>query len=77
MIARDDLRPGLTLAVANQGIAITYQWRVVVVRHVSADEVFYTVEPFKQAWRRTPIERFLEIVNAPPRGPHHTPKPEV
>lgn len=76
MIGIDDLKPGTKFAVANQGTAITYIWAVVRVIGVHGDDVRYEHLPMR-AIRSTPIERFLEIVNAELKGPHHTPKPEV
>ena len=76
MISIDDLKPGTRFAVANQGTAITFNWAVVKVIGVHGDDVRYERPPMR-AIRTTPIERFLEIVNADPKGPHHTPKPEV
>lgn len=76
MITVEDLTPGQKFAVANQGTAITPDWRVVKVVGVYGADVHYEKPPFRQV-HTTPIERFLEIVNAPPKGLHHTPKPEV
>lgn len=75
-ITIEDLVPGKRLAVANQTTAMTPDWIVVVVLGVHGQDVRYRYERSDRP-RTTPIERFLEIVNAPPRGPHHTGRPNV
>jgi hypothetical protein len=77
-ITSADLVPGRQFAVPNQGTAITADWLVVTVLGVYGDEVHYQHrDDTSFARRTTPLARFLEIINDPPHGPHHTPRPEL
>lgn len=81
MITVDDLTPGSKFVIANQGVCITYHWSVVEVLGVHVEDVRYQHhypsgkhEPIGDP-KMTPLDRFLEIVNAPAKGPHHTSRP--
>lgn len=61
-LTADDLHPGLTLMVGNQGRCITPQTVKVIVHWVGPDAVHYRIEGTAQL-AETTIERFLDIAN--------------
>lgn len=61
-LTADDLRPGQTYHVRNQGTNITPEIRTVLINWVGPKDVHYHVNGTARI-RNTPTERFLEIVN--------------
>lgn len=61
-VTADDLRPGQTYHVRNQGVCITPQIRTVLIDWIGPKDVHYHIDGFARI-HNTPTERFLEIIN--------------